>query len=89
MNLTKKYNRENLQEEYDKIVKCYNMSSFEQMKDLCYDFIEKLARADKIFKYKSNEKIDRITSRYKLLEFITNVHMQDSKETASIGRKKY
>jgi len=82
MNLTQKAGRRNLQPIYDSIVEAYNRNSLDEMKRMAYEFVVEL-RTDKVKAYKFNESINNIKMKDKLLMFVTNLHMQDSKETAS------
>ena len=82
MNLTPKSNRRNLQPIYDSIVEAYSRGSLDEMKRMAYEFVIEL-RTDKVKAYKFNESIKNIKIKDKLLMFVTNLHMQDSKETAS------
>jgi hypothetical protein len=82
MNLTQKAGRRNLQPIYDSIVEAYNRGSLDEMKRMAYEFVVEL-RTDKVKAYKFNESINNIKMKDKLLMFVTNLHMQDSKETAS------
>jgi hypothetical protein len=52
------------------------------MKTMAREFVIEM-RVDKIKAYKFNQSIDNIRIKDKLLQFVTNLHMQDSKETAS------
>ena len=52
------------------------------MKSMSKEFIIEL-RTTKEKAYSFNNTIDKVKSKDKLLQFITNIHMQDSKETAT------
>lgn len=82
MNLTKKAGRRNLQPIYESIIEAYNRSSLNEMKDMAHEFVIEM-RVDKVKAYKFNQAINNIKLKDRLLMFVTNLHMQDSKETAS------
>lgn len=82
MNLTGKAGRRNLQPIYASIVEAYNNNNLNEMKAMAREFVIEM-RVDKIKAYKFNQSIDNIKVKDKLLLFVTNLHMQDSKETAS------
>jgi hypothetical protein len=82
MNLTGKAGRRNLQPIYASIVEAYNNNNLSEMKTMAREFVIEM-RVDKIKAYKFNQSIDNIKIKDKLLQFVTNLHMQDSKETAS------
>jgi hypothetical protein len=82
MELTLKKDRRNLQPIYELICELYRKGSLEDMKAQCREFVIEV-RADKYKTYDFNQKINRIMDKTKLLQFITNVHMQDAKETAT------
>lgn len=82
MELTIKKGRRNLQEIYDLVVEAYTKNEFAQMKDLAFEFVQE-TRASKEKVYYFNKAINNIKIKDKLLMFITNLHMQDSKETAT------
>lgn len=83
MDLTIKRDKRNLQPIYELICELYRKGSLEDMKAQCREFVIEV-RTDKYKTYDFNQKIDRIMDKAKLLQFITNIHMQDSKETSSI-----
>lgn len=85
MDLTIKKGKRNLQTIYDSIVEGYSRESLDEMKRMSKEFIIEM-RTDKIKTYRFNETVDKIKSKDKLLIFITNLHMQDSKETAGLSR---
>jgi hypothetical protein len=82
MNLTGKAGRRNLQPIYASIVEAYNNNNLNEMKAMAREFVIEM-RVDKIKAYKFNQSIDNIKVKDKLLLFVTNLHMQDSKETAT------
>ena len=82
INLTTKGGRRNLQPIYDSIVDAYNRRALNEMKSMAREFVIEM-RVDKIKAYRFNTAIDNIKDRNKLLMMVTNLHMQDSKETAS------
>lgn len=82
MNLTKKAGRRNLQPIYESIIEAYNRSSLDEMKLMAQEFVVEM-RVDKVKAYKFNQAINNIKLKDRLLMFVTNLHMQDSKETAS------
>jgi len=82
MNLTTKGGRRNLQPIYDSIIEAYNCNSLSEMKTMAREFVIEM-RVDKVKAYKFNESINNIKVKDKLLMFVTNLHMQDSKETAT------
>lgn len=85
MQLSIKKGKRNLQTIYDSIVEAYSRKSLDEMKRMSKEFIIEM-RTDKIKTYRFNETVDKIKSKDKLLIFITNLHMQDSKETAGLSR---
>jgi len=82
MNLTEKTGRRNLQPIYALIVEAYNNNNLNEMKAMAREFVIEM-RVDKVKAYKFNQSIDNIKMKDKLLLFVTNLHMQDSKETAT------
>ena len=82
INLTTKGGRRNLQPIYDSIVEAYNRNSLNEMKEMAREFVIEM-RTDRVKSYKFNQSIDNIKIKDKLLLFVTNLHMQDSKETAT------
>ena len=82
MNLTGKAGRRNLQPIYALIVEAYNNNNLNEMKAMAREFVIEM-RVDKVKAYKFNQSIDNIKMKDKLLLFVTNLHMQDSKETAT------
>jgi hypothetical protein len=85
MELTLKKGKRNLQPIYDSIVEGYSRVNLDEMKRMSREFIIEM-RVNKIKAYRFNESVDKIKSKDKLLNFITNLHMQDSKETAGLSR---
>lgn len=80
--LTTKRGRRNLQPIYDSIVEAYTSHNLVDMKDMAREFVIEM-RVDKMKSYKFNQSIDKIKMKDKLLMFVTNLHMQDSRETAT------
>jgi len=85
MKLTIKKNKRNLQEIYNSIMEGYSSNSLDEMKRMSREFIIEM-RIDKIKTYRFNETVDKIKTKDKLLLFMTNLHMQDSKETAGLSK---
>ena len=83
MKLTIIKGRRNLQEIYDLVVEAYNKNEFSQMKELAFEFVDEM-RSSKEKTYRFNKVINNARVKDNLLMFVTNLHMQDSKETASI-----
>ena len=83
MKLTIIKGRRNLQEIYDLVVEAYRKNEFLQMKELAFEFINKM-RASKEKTYYFTKTVNNARVKDNLLMFITNLHMQDSKETASL-----
>ena len=82
MNLTTIKGRRNLQEIYDLVVEAYRKNEFSQMKELAFEFVKE-TRISKEKTYYFNKTINNVKTKDNLLMFITNLHMQDSKETVS------
>jgi hypothetical protein len=82
MNLTTIKGRRNLQEIYDLVVEAYRKNEFSQMKELAFEFVNE-TRISKEKTYYFNKTINNVKTKDNLLMFITNLHMQDSKETVS------
>jgi hypothetical protein len=82
MKLTTINGRRNLQEIYDLVVEAYRKNEFSQMKELAFEFVNE-TRASKEKTYHFNKVVSNARVKDNLLMFITNLHMQDSKETAS------
>lgn len=83
MELTLKKDKRNLQPLYDDILKSYSNGSIEDMKVIAREFLNEL-RTTKVNLYNFTQTINKTFNKDKLLMFITNLHMQDSQETASI-----
>ncbi len=85
MTLTIKKGRRNLQEIYDTINHAYNSGSIDEMKRMSEEFIIEM----RVEKYKGRgfiNTVNKINDKTKLLMFMTNLHMQDSKETSGLSR---
>jgi len=82
MKLTTIKGRRNLQEIYDLVVEAYRKNEFSQMKELAFEFVDNM-RASKEKTYYFNKAINNTRIKDNLLMFVTNLHMQDSKETAT------
>jgi hypothetical protein len=82
MNLTTIKGRRNLQEIYDLVVEAYRKNEFSQMKELAFEFVNE-TRISKEKTYYFNKTINNVKTKDNLLMFVTNLHMQDSKETVS------
>tara|TARA_R100001509_G_scaffold132022_3_gene85413 strand:+ start:634 stop:915 length:282 start_codon:yes stop_codon:yes gene_type:complete len=85
MELTLKKGKRNLQPIYDSIVEGYSRVNLDEMKRMSKEFIIEM-RVNKIKAYRFNESVDKIKSKDKLLIFITNLHMQDMKETSGLSK---
>ena len=85
MELTLKKGKRNLQPIYDSIVEGYSRVNLDEMKRMSREFIIEI-RFNKIKAYRFNESVDKIKSKDKLLIFITNLHMQDMKETSGLSK---
>tara|TARA_B100000900_G_scaffold337164_1_gene299058 strand:+ start:479 stop:739 length:261 start_codon:yes stop_codon:yes gene_type:complete len=85
MTLTIKKGRRNLQEIYDTINHAYSSGSLNEMKRMSEEFIIEM----RVEKYKGRgfiNTVNKINDKTKLLMFMTNLHMQDSKETSGLSR---
>ena len=85
MTLTIKKGRRNLQEIYDTINHAYNSGSIDEMKRMSEEFIIEM----RVEKYKGRgfiNTVNTIKDKTKLLMFMTNLHMQDSKETSGLSK---
>ena len=85
MNLSIKKGKRNLQEIYSTITDAYSSGTLDEMKRMSQEFIIEM----RVEKYKGRgffNTVDKINSKLKLLTFITNLHMQDSKETSGLSR---
>jgi len=85
MTLTIKKGRRNLQEIYDTINHAYSSGSLNEMKKMSEEFIIEM----RVEKYKGRgfiNTVNKINDKTKLLMFMTNLHMQDSKETSGLSR---
>ena len=85
MTLTIKKGRRNLQEIYDTINHAYNSGSIDEMKRMSEEFIIEM----RVEKYKGRgfiNTVNKINDKTKLLMFMTNLHMQDSKETSGLSK---
>ena len=87
MILSVKEGRRNLQEIYSTITDAYSKGTLEEMKVMSEEFVIEM----RIEKYKGKgfiNTINKINNKTKLLTFITNLHMQDSKETSGLSKLK-
>ena len=87
MILSVKKGKRNLQEIYSTITEAYSKGTLEEMKVMSEEFVIEM----RIEKYKGKgfiNTINKINNKTKLLTFITNLHMQDSKETAGLSKLK-
>ena len=85
MTLTIKKGRRNLQEIYDTINHAYNSGSIDEMKRMSEEFIIEM----RVEKYNGRgfiNTVNAIKDKTKLLMFMTNLHMQDSKETSGLSK---
>ena len=85
MNLSIKKGKRNLQEIYSTITDAYSNGTLDEMKRMSQEFIIEM----RVEKYKGrgfSNTVDKINSKLKLLNFITNLHMQDSKETSGLSK---
>jgi hypothetical protein len=85
MQLSIKKGKRNLQEIYSTITNAYSSGTLDEMKRMSEEFVIEM----RIEKYKGIgfiNTVNKINNKTKLLTFITNLHMQDSKETAGLSR---
>jgi hypothetical protein len=85
MALTIKKGKRNLQEIYSTITDAYSNSTLDEMKRMSEEFVVEM----RVEKYKGRgfiNTIQKINNKTKLLTLMTNLHMQDSKETAGLSR---
>ena len=85
MNLTIKKGRRNLQEIFSTILDSYTNGTLDEMKRMSKEFIIEM----RVEKYKGRgfmNTVDTIKNKLNLLTFMTNLHMQDSKETSGLSR---
>tara|TARA_R110000744_G_scaffold117032_1_gene218794 strand:+ start:506 stop:766 length:261 start_codon:yes stop_codon:yes gene_type:complete len=85
MQLSIKKGKRNLQEIYSTITNAYSNSTLDEMKRMSEEFVIEM----RVEKYKGKgfiNTIQKINNKMKLLTFITNLHMQDAKETAGLSR---
>lgn len=85
MQLSIKKGKRNLQEIYSTITDAYSNGTLDEMKRMSEEFVIEM----RVEKYKGKgfiNTINKIKDKTKLLTFITNLHMQDSKETAGLSR---
>ena len=85
MILSVKKGKRNLQEIYSTITEAYSKSTLEEMKVMSEEFVIEM----RVEKYRGRgfiNTVNKINNKIKLLEFITNLHMQDSKETAGLSK---
>lgn len=85
MNLNIKNGKRNLQSLYDELMAKYRQNLINEMKEVSNTFIDEM-RTTKEKTYSFKQTVDKSNNRDKLLMFITNLHMQDSKETAGLSR---
>ena len=85
MQLSIKKGKKNLQEIYSTITNAYSSGTLDEMKRMSEEFVIEM----RVEKYKGRgfiNTVNKINNKTKLLTFITNLHMQDSKETAGLSR---
>ena len=85
MELSIKKGKRNLQEIYSTITEAYISGSLDEMKRMSKEFVVEM----RVEKYKGRgfiNTIDKIQNKAKLLFFMTNLHMQDSKETSGLSK---
>ena len=85
MQLSIKKGKRNLQEIYSTITNAYSSGTLDEMKRMSEEFVIEM----RVEKYKGRgfiNTIQKINNKMKLLTFITNLHMQDSKETAGLSK---
>lgn len=85
MQLSIKKGKRNLQEIYSTITNAYSSGTLDEMKRMSEEFVIEM----RVEKYKGRgfiNTVNKINNKTKLLTFITNLHMQDSKETAGLSR---
>ena len=85
MSLTIKKGKRNLQEIYSTITDAYSNGTLDEMKRMSEEFVVEM----RVEKYKGRgfiNTIQKINNKTKLLTLMTNLHMQDSKETAGLSR---
>lgn len=85
MQLSIKKGKRNLQEIYSTITNAYSNGTLDEMKRMSEEFVIEM----RVEKYKGRgfiNTVNKINNKTKLLTFITNLHMQDSKETAGLSR---
>lgn len=85
MTLTIKKGKRNLQEIYSTITDAYYNGTLDEMKRMSEEFVVEM----RVEKYKGRgfiNNIQKIMNKHKLLNLMTNLHMQDSKETSGLSR---
>jgi len=85
MSLTIKKGKRNLQEIYSTITDAYSNGTLDEMKRMSEEFVVEM----RVEKYKGRgfiNTIQKINNKTKLLTLMTNLHMQDSKETAGLSK---
>ncbi len=85
MELSIKKGKRNLQEIYSTITEAYISGSLDEMKRMSKEFVVEM----RVEKYKGRgfiNTIDKTQNKAKLLFFMTNLHMQDSKETSGLSK---
>ena len=82
MHLTQKYNRKNCQSTWDLIHEAWKINDLKQMKEACHELITE-ARLKNTTDYRWRQTVDNARDKDKLFISITNLHHQDSTETAT------
>jgi hypothetical protein len=85
MELSIKKGKRNLQEIYSTITDAYSNGSLDEMKKMSEEFIVEM----RVEKYKGKgfiNTVNKMKNKINLLSFITNLHMQDSKETSGLSK---
>jgi len=85
MQLSIKKGKRNLQEIYSTITNAYSSGTLDEMKRMSEEFVIEM----RVEKYKGKgfiNTIQKINNKMKLLTFITNLHMQDAKETSGLSK---
>ena len=85
MQLSIKKGKRNLQEIYSTITNAYSSGTLDEMKRMSEEFVIEM----RVEKYKGRgfiNTVNKINNKTKLLKFITNLHMQDAKETSGLSK---
>ena len=85
MQLSIKKGKRNLQEIYSAITNAYSSGTLDEMKRMSEEFVIEM----RVEKYKGRgfiNTVNKINNKTKLLTFITNLHMQDAKETSGLSK---